>query len=48
VVEIQEFAAVLKLSRVETNALLIQFSISLQPYYITILTVFSNNEATLQ
>jgi hypothetical protein len=47
-VEIEEFTAVLKLSRVETNALLTQFSLSLQPYYITIITVFSNNQATLQ
>jgi hypothetical protein len=47
VVEIEEFTAVLKFSRVVTNALLIQFSMSLQPYYITIITVFSNNQATL-
>jgi hypothetical protein len=47
VVEIEEFTAVLKLTRVETNASLTQFSLSLQPYYITIITVFSNNQATL-
>jgi hypothetical protein len=47
VVEIEEFTAVLKFSKVVTNALLTQFSLSLQPYYITIITVFSNNQATL-
>jgi len=47
VVETEVFTAVLKLSRVETNTLLTQFSLSLQTHYITIITVFSNNQATL-